>query len=449
MIPKPHQVSGALFLADLDRAILADEPRVGKTGTAIMAADYILAQKICVVTTASGRPVWRRAFDAWSGMRRKVVVVDKPAPIPIDADVVIVSWAFGSTDIRHRLLSRRWDLLILDEGHYAKSFEANRTRAVFGDVYHGGVGLDGSRALYEKAAVVWWLTGTPAPNTPADLYPVLRALFPDRLTDPAHGPNVLRERNFLDRYTVGRPFKIGNGWKTKWLPMGGKNEAELRARLDGVWLRRTQQDVGIGEPIFELFPLEVTGKDRSYLERNFDVAHVLEAADAGTTKGLDDPLAKLRRLTGQIKAPAVVRAAVEELTECGLDKLVLMAWHKDTIQVLCDGLHKFGVLKVDGSTSPADREAAEQIFRTDRKARVFVGQIQAAGEAIDLSAAADLWFVEASFTPKDMRQAALRITNHTQTRQTRVRMCVLDGTVDEAVQTVLARKWASIREVTR
>ena len=55
--------------------------------------------------------------------------------------------------------------------------------------------------------------------------------------------------------------------------------------------------------------------------------------------------------------------------------------------------------------------------------------------------------VETSFSPKDMAQAALRITNHTQTRQALVRVCVIEGSIDEALQAVLLRKWTAIRQV--
>ncbi len=37
----------------------------------------------------------------------------------------------------------------------------------------------------------------------------------------------------------------------------GKNLDELRGRLDGFWLRRTQQDVGIGRPFYDLLPMNI------------------------------------------------------------------------------------------------------------------------------------------------------------------------------------------------
>jgi hypothetical protein len=46
-----------------------------------------------------------------------------------------------------------------------------------------------------------------------------------------------------------------------------------------------------------------------------------------------------------------------------------------------------------------------------------------------------------------MKQMSLRITNHSQARSPRVRVAVLEGSLDEAVQSILMRKWSAIREV--
>src|SRR5690606_38161972 len=131
LTPFPTQISGARFLSARRNALLADAPRVGKTGAAIMACDDNLESSILVVTTASGRAVWERAWRDWSPFGRSVQVMEKAAPRK--ADVVIVGWGgMNKPDIRHELLKHQWDRLILDEGHYAKSFEAQRTGAVYG-----------------------------------------------------------------------------------------------------------------------------------------------------------------------------------------------------------------------------------------------------------------------------------------------------------------------------
>lgn len=444
--PFPTQISGATFLADRARALLADDPRVGKTGAAIMAADYTLAENVLVITTASGRPVWKRAFGDWSPFGRRVQVLDGKRDLDPKAQVAVVGWG-GITNphVRTQLLRRKWQAVIPDEAHFAKAFSAKRTQAVYGELREGGRYLDNNHALASDQDHVWPLSGTPAPNSPADLYPMLRALRPFCLAAQDGMPDVTKEQDFLHRYCVVRMKKISNFRKIP-VVVGGRNADELRHRIGDFMLRRTQADVGIREPVYETFPLAVSEKMKRDVEHDVDRAAVLAAAEAGDTKALEMHLGPLRRLTGEIKARAVAEAVKEEF-ECGLDKIVLAYWHKDVGAILKEGLAQYGVVGIDGATAASVRGEAEQRFLHDPKVRVFLGQIQAAGEAIDLSSAALLLFVETSFTPSQMAQMSKRITNHTQRRQPFVRVAVLEGSVDEALESILIRKWSAIRDV--
>lgn len=426
--------------------MLADEPRCGKTGAAIMAADYALAETMLVITTSSGRPVWRRAFDQWSPFGRKVQVLDGRRPLEPSTQVAVVSWgAIAQPETRAALLRRKWDAVLPDEAHAAKNFGAKRTQALYGTIDRGGVDLDNNHALAASNKFIWPLTGTVCPNSPFDMYPMLRALAPWRLAAGDGMPDVMKEADFMHRYCVVRMKKISNFRKIP-VVMGGRNADELRERIKGFFLLRTQQDVGIREPIYETFPLAVSSRHRRELEANIEATTILTAAESGDTRTLEMHLGPLRRLTGEIKARAVVDAVKEEF-DCGLDKIVLAYWHKDVGALLAQGLSTYGVVGIDGTTPSHIRGEAEQRFLNDPSIRVFLGQIQAAGEAIDLSSAAELLFVETSFTPKDMKQMSLRVTNHTQARQPRVRVATLEGSIDDSLQSILLRKWSAIREV--
>lgn len=450
MIPMPTQLAGAKFLAEAATALLADAPRCGKTGTAIMAADYLFAKSILVVTTASGRSVWQRAFKTWSNFGRRVDVLTPKDTMQMATDVAIVGWpSINDAKLRTQLLRRRWDLIIADEAHAAKTFTAARTRAFYGDL------LDDDRllvstSLADKAAAVWCLTGTPMPNSPLDIFPMLRALAPERLmANPERGwPDVHKLSEFKKRYCVIKPKKIGHGYRAHWIDVvvGGRNESELAARIEGFILLRTQADVGIVPPVYETFPLIVSAANREVAASAANSKAILEAAERGDTKTLDLHLGPILRLTGEIKARAVVDAVKDEF-DGGLDKIVLAYWHKNVGAILLDGLSEFGVVGIDGMTSSDNRLRAEQMFHEPKGARVFLAQIVAAGEAIDLSAARELMFVETSFQPAQMRQMSDRITNIKQAGVTRVRVATLAGSIDDALQEVLLRKWSSIRKV--
>lgn len=436
--PMPHQIEGAKFLAAQRVALLADAPRVGKTGAAIMALDNIEAKRVLVVTTASGRPVWVRGFADWSDsdLRTEAVYGKLPADWK-SIDRLVVSWS-DVAKFAPDLVKERWSVLVLDESHYAKNPTAKRTIAIYGAFR--GVARDWG--LSDQADRVWCLSGTPIPNAPNDLYPMLRALCPERIE------GLRRYEHFLHKYCIVRQKRLNWGGSID-IVVGGRNEAELRERMTGFWLRRTQQDVGITRPIYEVLPVHITPAQRRAVEASVpEAADILAAAETGTTQTLEMHLGTLRRLTGSLKAQGVISVLADEF-DCGIDKVVVMCWHRDVMTAIQTWCQESGVgcVRLDGST-PADRRAKyQQQFQEDPTIKVFLGQIIAAGEAIDLSAASELIFAESSFVPKDMTQAALRITNVNQKRQPRVRVAALEGSVDEALQRILVRKVATVKEV--
>lgn len=432
--PFPHQITGALFLAERKTALLADEQRVGKTGAFIRACDYVLARSVLVVTTATARAQWGAELAEWGFRRDTQVVFDTKTKIRDAAEAVVVGWpSLSAPNIQEQLTARQWDVIGLDESHYAKSPTAKRTRAVYD-------------ALHKQGRCVWSLSGTPMPNSPLDMYPMIKALDPDRLDATETWPAVHKEDDFVKRYCTW--YMKGTAWSRIRIITGGKNLEEFKARFGSFWLRRTQQDVGITRPIYSVLSLhaEKLGEAKALLkELGAEAEDILAAAEYGDTQALDIHLGPLRRITGTLKAHAVAEAAKEEFQN-DLDRLVLMCWHTDVIDILRSELAEFGVAGIDGRTPPTKRADEVSRFQSG-DARVFVGQIVAAGEAIDLSASANLWFVEYSFVPKDMSQAAMRITNHSQTRQALVRVCALGGSVDESLARILTRKVAAIRTV--
>lgn len=436
------QISGAEFLARRRRAFLWDQPRVGKTGAAILAADLVLAWKILVVTTASGRGVWRRAFPAWSVFDRKIAVIgiDK---VNSDIDVGIVSWdglaALPSS-------GRRPDLIILDEDHKACNPETQRCARLYGKTIDDGLRFLDAHAVVRPGDRVWHLSGTPIPHDLGNTWIRMRVSCPERLgASGADVPDVRAYSAFRERYTVAGSKRLSNGVRIP-VVFGGRNSAELRQRLQGIYLRRTQEDVGIQPPRYSFMPLYPTAARRREIE---DIARheaVMKAAETGNEKlinGLE--LGTLRRLTGTIKAALVADAAYEEF-DCGVEKLVLGYWHRDVGDILENALRRFGVLRLDGKTDPRYRERIEKQW-TKQKYRVFLAQIAAAGESIDLSTSNELWIVEVPFSPKDMSQIAKRITNVNQKRTAFVKICLLAGTIDEKITERLARLTLPIQQV--
>jgi SWI/SNF-related matrix-associated actin-dependent regulator 1 of chromatin subfamily A len=158
-------------------------------------------------------------------------------------------------------------------------------------------------------------------------------------------------------------------------------------------------------------------------------------------------VAQLRRLTGLAKVKSCVDW-IEDFIEGGGGKLVVFAHHRDVIDGVNKALAAQGtyVLAITGDTPSADRQTYIDAFQ-DGAAQVFIGQIQAAGTGITLTAASDALFVESSWVPAENEQAAMRIHRIGQRNACLVRFAALAGSIDEDIQRAVMRKTADIKKL--
>jgi len=357
-------------------------------------------------------------------------------------DVGVVSW--GMLDSIPRAIRTRPDLIILDEDQEASNPSAKRSQRVYGEPVDDGADLLTSRAIIQPGDRVWHLSGSPFPHDLGNSWMRLRASFPTLLKAQRAWPDVTRFSDFRDRYCRMGRKKLPDGERIP-VVLGGRNETELRQRIEGTFLRRTQTDIGLLPPRYETLPLVVAAAERFVETPNERL--ILEAAAAGKTYDLEMELGPLWRQTGMVKARAVVEAIKEQM-RLGLEKVVLAYWHRDVGDVLEAGLKSFGVIRLDGSTSPTDREQCERRFRAPSN-RIFLGQIKSAGEAIDLSPADEMWLVEYALSPRLMEQVSKRIINVDKKRNCFVRVVTIDQSVDDRIANRLMDLWRSINEVTK
>lgn len=429
----PYQKDGAAFLAERRRAMLLDEPGLGKTPQAIVACDLIGAKRVLVIPPASVRTNWRREFDLFS----TTAIV----PVVDSYEMVAKDW---------RRYDGPWDVIIIDEGHYLKSPNAKRTLAIYGS------SIEDKRAdfpgLIGMSAHAWTLTGTPAPNNAAELHKHMWSLNRDSLRSAAYPDKVMGQLDFERRYCEKRMTKFGER------VVGTKNHEELRERLSGWTLRRlkrgvlpdlpaiTYQELLVDAPDAVAAMADVPGEQMDMLRE------VLAGGDATGLQSRVVSLAELRRITALAKMP-VLAEWVKEFLASTDRKIVLFAHHREAIEGLHKALtpgHNPGYVTpamIHGGTRTDQRQNAIDRFQNDEKTRIFIGQIQAAGTGITLTAASDLVFLEQSWVPAENAQAAQRIHRIGQKRGCAVRYLTLAGSIDEGVQRALARKTRDLERI--
>jgi len=85
-------------------------------------------------------------------------------------------------------------------------------------------------------------------------------------------------------------------------------------------------------------------------------------------------------------------------------KLVVFAIHRFVIDELMKEFKDIAV-KVDGSVTGVNRDKAVQAFQNDDKIRLFIGNINAAGVGLTLTAASNVVFIELPWSPAILEQA--------------------------------------------
>ena len=157
---------------------------------------------------------------------------------------------------------------------------------------------------------------------------------------------------------------------------------------------------------------------------------------------------RILQLTGQFKAHAVVAALQDEFEVGGLDRIVLGYWHISVGRILKEGLAKYGVTGIDGSTPFESRSRRSTRSRGQSGGpRIFCSNLMRPARRSIWRAASVMWFVESVFSPRVMHQAAQRIVNLKRSRQPVVEVAFIEDSIDEAVQNGLLRLWSAIRKV--
>jgi SWI/SNF-related matrix-associated actin-dependent regulator 1 of chromatin subfamily A len=385
------QKEGVEFLAKSRSALLADQLGVGKTVQAIHAAQAVGARRILVICTASIKHNWKKEGEKWGYDPKDIHVIDRNTidSLPEEGMFIINYYLIWRKRYVKVLAKRRYDVLICDECHALKNHNSKRAKAVWGQ---GGYL---SLAVYR-----WMLTATPVLNRPVELHAMLNALCPERL---GAYKNYI---SYTQRYCNGHDGNWG------WDASGADNLEELAGRLEGFMLRRTR----------DCLPEKTLQK--IYMPVSHEIEKKLFNGEESES---------IRRKIGEGK----VKPCVEHIRDILEDeeKVLVFAYHRKVVEELQKELKDYGAVKLYGSTPSKDRQKVIDAFSTDPDTRVFVGQINAAGEGIDgLQNNCSVGvFVEICHTPGVINQAIGRLHRQGQKQKCLFQFLIIENTIEEKI----------------
>lgn len=418
----PYQRAGIYFMSKLaPRALCAYEPGLGKT---VVSSGLINecqdVRKVLVVVPASLRFNWKQELEKWVFRQLDRLEI-------VSYDSVWREKNFND------LLSESWDLIVFDEAHYLKEQTSKRSQACL--------------ALSKKTKRLVALTGTPIKNRIKDLYNIVQIINPKLFPD-FNSFGLRYCSGFLQEISIFDPKSKKRKIKKVWNFNGASHVEELQDILRStIMLRLTKEEALPQLPRKIRQIIEIPADFKSIKDENKLWREVCsEIGYEEAVKSLEDSagvafdkMAKVRKQVSLDKSEVVVKY-MQDLLE-SVDKVVLFAHHRDVVTKLFEGLQDYNPVKFVGGMSDNDKAKAVNSFMNDENCRVFIGNINAAGVGLTLTAASTVVFAEASYVPSDLQQCEDRCCRiGAKTSSVLVQYIVLQNSIDAEMLKKVAKK---------
>jgi len=475
----PYQKTGVLFMSkNKEGSLLADEQGLGKTAQVLALINLEQISRTLVVCPASLRLNWLREAVMWLVRPMRIHVVtdsEKTAANVKPGKHRVTSGPDIPKDIRENppenlivianydriregatfedLEAIGWDLLASDEAHFLKNPKAQRTIAMLGKEEKGKMV---ARGLRQRASRFIAMTGTPLPNRPVEMWPILHAVAPKTFSD---------FWAYARRYCNAQKIWISPRVGAKWDFAGSSHLDELQEVLRSTcMLRRLKADVLTDLPPKVRQIIALPYEDYAdvvkaeYGEQDLDEDDVEGLVDGlisdGTPEAYEEAatalgtmgkmgfseMSRARQKLAVKKLGAVIEICDNRLEEMGeTGKIIIFAHHHAVIEKLSK---HYGAKAVTfyGKTPDAERFQAVQRFQEDPSVRVFIGSIASAGTGLTLTAATTVVFAEIDWTPGNVVQAEDRAHRIGQKDSVTVLHIVVERSLDARMVQLLVAK---------
>ena len=408
----PHQGQVVAAAAAGHRTfLLADEPGLGKTAEALLAAEAANAYPLLVVVPSVVKTNWAREAARWTPHRPVTVVQGDGEAVDGFANIVVLNYEVLD---RHMGWLGDFDFrgMVVDEAHFIKNKTSQRSQRV----------LALSDRIRSRAArpLLMALTGTPLINDIDDFRAIWQFLgwiddskpldeLVDALEDTGLTP---ADRGF---YAAARQCVIDLGIvRRRKLDVAAdipaRRIADLPVELDGRVgrsIRAAEQNLA-GRMVAQYktalanrsSDAGVEGIDHDLVRR---VARS-ELKDTTTKQSGENVFTMMRRI-GQAKAELAADYATQLARSAG--KVVFFAKHIDVMDAAEETFARQGVRfsSIRGDQTPTARQANIDAFVNDPDVAVAVCSLTAAGVGLNLQVASNIVLAELSWTDAEQTQA--------------------------------------------
>ncbi len=408
----PHQGQLVAAAAAGHRTfMLADEPGLGKTAQALLAAEAANAYPLLVVVPNVVKTNWAREAARWTPHRAATVVQGDGGTVDGFADIVVLNY-----EVLDRHIGWLSDFgfrgMVVDEAHFIKNKTSQRSQHV----------LALSERIRSRTArpLLMALTGTPLINDIEDFRAIWQFLGwigdsepLDKLADALEGTALTpADPGF---YTAARQCVIDLGVvRRRKLDVAAdipaRRIADLPVELDGQASRSIRAaERNLAARMVARYETALANRSSDVGVEGIDddlVRRVAQAElkDATTAQSGENVFTMMRRI-GQAKADLAADYAAQLARSTG--KVVFFAKHIDVMDAAEETFARQGVRfsSIRGDQTPKTRQANVDAFVNDPGVAVAVCSLTAAGVGLNLQVASNVVLAELSWTNAEQTQA--------------------------------------------
>jgi hypothetical protein len=395
--------------------LLADEPGLGKTAQALLAAQAANAYPLLVVVPNVVKTNWAREAGLWTPRRPATVIHGDGETIDGFADIVIVNY-----EVLDRHVGWLGDLgfrgMVVDEAHFIKNKSSQRSQHV----------LELSERIRTRVAgpLLMALTGTPLINDIEDFRAIWQFLgWIDDKMPLARLMDALEETGLVPGdpgfYSAARNCVVNLGIVRRRkvdvaADIPARRIADLPVELDdeaGRSIRKAERD--LARRLVSRYDTALARRTSGAVVEGIDHDLVRQVAtwerkDTATTKSEENVFTMLRRI-GQAKAGLAADYAAQLARSVG--KVVFFAKHIDVMDVAEETFAKRGIRfsSIRGDQTSTQRQRNIDAFTNDPGVSIAVCSLTAAGVGLNLQVASNVVLAELSWTDAEQTQAIDRI----------------------------------------
>jgi hypothetical protein len=426
--------------------LLADEPGLGKTAQALLAAQAADAYPLLVVAPNVVKTNWAHEVGMWTPRRRATVVHGDGERVDGFADVVIVNY-----ELLDRHIGWLGDLgfrgMIVDEAHFIKNKGSQRSQHV----------LAVSERIRARTArpLLMALTGTPLINDIEDFRAIWQFLGWIDDAKPL-GPLLsdLEDTGLtpadLGFYSAARTSVIDMGIVRRRkadvvADIPARRVADLPVELDGAAGRSIRAaEAALVSRLVGRYRAAVEARvdDAVVSGVDLDLARRVAAAelkDSSSRADGENVFTMVRRI-GQAKAGLAADYAAQLARNVG--KVVFFAKHVDVMdqaeRTFAD--RGIGYASIRGDQTPKAREKNIAAFTDDPDVSIVVCSLTAAGVGLNLQVASNLVLAELSWTYAEQTQAIDRIHRIGQAEPVTAWRIIAAQTIDSTIAELIDSK---------